>query len=495
MIARSRAETGAILEDLDARVSEERRRAREESEAAPRAERPAPSVPEVLTLEDALRLAHDYNRELIRDREGLIRSALALVGARNDVGPRMSGSLTSVLRGTEDAADVRADDLTLGLTDLLPTGATVGVSGTAGRAWDNGDDRDTAADGLWTASLRQPLLRGLGYESSHESLTDAERQALYDMRLHELSRQDLALRVQSEFYGLVAQKQVVENRRQSYDRFKFLKERSERLFQVDRVSEVDKFRATREFLTADNALVDAEQDYEARLDRFKVLLGIDTAVIFDVAADIPAAEPLAIELQDALEIAVHNRLDLMTARDQVDDAERRVRIRRQDLLPQVDLVANHTRNSDTERHAGSLGFDRDSFTVGVEVDLPLDRVRERGALRSAMLDLQQSRRDLAATEDRVMLDVRDSVRNYRSAVSSLAIQEQIVVSEEKNTRVAYMRFENGEISNRDVTDAQNSLTDAQDRLVNEKVNVETARVQLLRNLGVLVIDENGRWKE
>jgi outer membrane protein TolC len=58
-----------------------------------------------------------------------------------------------------------------------------------------------------------------------------------------------------------------------------------------------------------------------------------------------------------------------------------------------------------------------------------------------------------------------------------------------------MRFENGEISNRDLTDALTNLVDARDRLVREQANVETARTQLLRDLGVLSLDEEGIWRE
>ena len=91
--------------------------------------------------------------------------------------------------------------------------------------------------------------------------------------------------------------------------------------------------------------------------------------------------------------------------------------------------------------------------------------------------------------------MRESLRTLRSSESSLKIQEQIAASEEKNVRVARMRFESGEISNRDLTDALTALADARDRLIREKANVETARTRLLRDLGVLVLDEEGTWRE
>ena len=300
--------------------------------------------------------------------------------------------------------------------------------------------------------------------------------------------------MQREFYGIVAQKRVVRNREATLEQFEFLKRRSETLFAVDRVSEVDKFRAAREFLTAQNSLVDARQELAARLDRFKVLLGIESDITLDVADEIPDVVVEDVDLGEALATALRNRIELMTARDAVDDSERRLRIRTQELLPQLRLVAERTRAARAgDRHLDTLAYRDDDYSVGLELELPLDRVRERSSLRAARVELSRSRRALSELEDDVILTVRQSLRDYRSSANSLVIQRQIVASEEKNTKVARMRFENGEIGNRDLTDAQNSLVDAQDRLVREQVNVELARVQLLRDLGVLVLEEDGTW--
>lgn len=497
----SEEETGAVLDDLQRRVDAERAAARERAEPPPSPDRETPEVPAVVGIEDALRIAHRYNRGLRTDREGLVFSALTLLNARRDVGPRVAGSVASVVRGTERGEDVRSHEAALSLLGLLPTGADVEVTGRAGRDWGRGDgrdglDRDTSVDGSLTARVSQPLLAGRGAESAYESLTDAERQALYDVRDFELARQDLSLRVQREYYGIVAQKRVVRNREAILEQFEFLKRRSETLFSVDRVSEVDKFRAAREYLTAQNSLVDAKQELAARLDRFKVLLGIETATTVEVAEEIPEVKDEDYDLKWAIDVALANRLELRTARDQVDDAERRVRIRTQELQPDLRLVAERSRSARPgERHTDDLDLRDDGYSVSLELELPLDRVRERASLRRARIELVRGRRALAQLEDDVILSVRESLRELRSAANSLAIQREIAASEEKNSKVARMRFENGEIGNRDLTDAQNSLVDAQDRLVREQVNVELARVQLLRDLGVLRLAEDGTWIE
>jgi len=46
-----------------------------------------------------------------------------------------------------------------------------------------------------------------------------------------------------------------------------------------------------------------------------------------------------------------------------------------------------------------------------------------------------------------------------------------------------------------VVEANQSLLDAQNSLINEQVNYEIERLQLLRDLGILFIDETGMGKQ
>jgi outer membrane protein TolC len=242
--------------------------------------------------------------------------------------------------------------------------------------------------------------------------------------------------------------------------------------------------------------VDARQELEARLDLMKVLLGLDTSARLDVVESIPAPRKVEVDFRKSVDVALSNRLDLMTARDQVDDSERRERIRERDVLPDLRVELTGRRASD-----GADGFsevtplERDSWGAGVVLELPLDRVRERSALRAARIEVDRSRRDLTLLEDSVILDVRSAIRSFRAAESSLKIQEQITASEEKNARIAKLRFEEGTIGNRDLTDAYSNLADAQDRLVREQSNLEIARVRFHRAIGTLTMNEDGTWRE
>ncbi|MCE9634522.1 MAG: TolC family protein [Planctomycetes bacterium] len=497
-------ETGEIVDGLQAKVRADRDAAKvasaaaaERAASAPRAPRGSDEpVPETVNLAVALRVAAKRNRNILSDREGLVLAAISLRNAQNAIGPRLTGTIRHALADTDTTEGTVRDSVALGATMTLPTGAEASVTADASKFRGLGTGADSAGAASLTAKLSQPLLRGAGYDATHEQLTDAERQALYDVRQFDLTRQELARSVQAAYYDIVSQKQVVRNRGAKLESLEFLRRRSERLFELDRVSEVDKFRAAREYLSAENDLVDARQELDARLDRLKILLGLEMSAKLDVEETIPEPRKVEMQLGPAVEIALLNRLDLMTARDQVEDAERRESIRERDVLPDLRLDLTGTRASDDAHGVRDLTpLARDSYGAGLSLEIPFDRVRERGALRAARIEVSRARRDLSLTEDRVILDVREALRNLRSADSSLKIQEQITASEEKNVKIARLRFEEGTIGNRDLTDALSNLADAQDRLVREKAKTEVARLGLMKAVGTLTIDEDGTWRD
>lgn len=128
----SERETAAILSGIDAQVEAERAEARkivDEPWSPDRVDKDIP-VPDVVGLDDALELAAYYNRGLATRAESLILSAVVLRNAQNDVGLRMSGSMSYLLRGGDDRDRTRDDAATLSMTELLPTGAEVTVSST-----------------------------------------------------------------------------------------------------------------------------------------------------------------------------------------------------------------------------------------------------------------------------------------------------------------------------------------------------------------------------
>lgn len=461
--------------------------------APPEAPPPADLPRTVLDLRAALGTAFDSNRDMQAQRESLESDALALASVRHDFSPQLALSLGYALADLPGGPDGNRGTASFGASQILPTGARLSVSAESSSAALEGNS--PVHGSLLSASLAQPLLRGGGNAVTHEPLIQAERSLVYSLREFELFREDFSIDVARRYYDLVNRKQAIENQRRNLESNEFARRQAEALFAVGRANELDVLRARRSELQARNGLLEAEEGLELALDGFRIFLGLPPEQPIDVEPAAPPFTPVRYELESALEVARANRLDLLNRREQLEDVERGVRLAADSLRPDLDLVLSTSYA--TEDPADLVGSDlgRADTSLALTLGIPLDRVRERNAYRTAKLGLARARRDLAEFEDQLRVSIQSSFRELERRVQSLEIQRQLIEDQTKNLRIAELRFERGEIPNRDVVEASQSLLDAENARIDEQVAYEIARLQLLRDLGILFIDETGMWKE
>jgi len=447
-----------------------------------------------LDLREAIRLAVRQSRDYQTQVESLYLQALALSGTRRDFSPQLSGILSYVFADADRILPSYTGSAGVSASQILPLGGTVTLSGdqNVAGAFDSGDDLYDAALSL---SYQQNLLRGVGYEASHDALIQAERSIVYAARDFELFRQDFSVDVARRFYDLVAQQRVVENTRTRTESARHTLAQSEALHRVGQLNRVELYRAQEEALSSENSLLTAEQSFEDALDAFKILLALPTEAHLEIEPDEPEFVPVDMTLASAIGAAEANRLDFKTTGDQREDALRSVRIASQGLRADLDLNVAAVLSSPPEPHLRDQQLSNTSFTAGVTLGLPLDRKDERNAYRSALIGLDRARRSYELARDNLALEVRSSLRELRRSATSLDIQRRTIESEDRRLRIATIQFRAGNVSNRDVVEAEQGLLDARNSEIGERVDYEIARLRLLRTLGTLVLDDEGLWIE
>jgi outer membrane protein TolC len=462
-------------------------------EALPDGLAAAPDAPPlVLDLQRALALAYATNRDMLARREGLELQALSLSNSRHTFAPQLALALSYLLDENPRTDDLESAAARFSATQILATGAILRLdAASAGAEVGNGDP---LYDSLIAVSLAQPLLRGGGYEVSHEPLIQAERNLVYALREFELFREDFSIDVARRYYDLVNRKQSIENQLRNLENNTFGRNQAEALFAVGRANELDVLRARRSELTARNGLLEAEEGLQLALDTFRIFLGLPEDQPIDVLPAPPDFTVIAFDLRSALEVARENRLDLRNREEQVEDVERGLRVARNALLPDLNLVLGAAYGTETTDSLGGGELDRTDATLALTFGVPLDRVRERNAYRANELLLARARRELDEFEDRLAVSIKSSFRELARRLESLEIQRQLIQDQTKNLRIAELRFEQGDLPNRDVVEANQSLLDAQNALIDEQVGYEIARLQLLRELGILFVGEDGMWK-
>jgi outer membrane protein TolC len=344
-------------------------------------------------------------------------------------------------------------------------------------------------------------LQGAGRDVVLENLTQAERNVLYEVRSFTRFRKTFAINIASSYYRVLQNRDAVRNNWRGYLAFRENARRQRALAQAGRIKVAELGRNEQAELQSRNSYITSVQSYKDSLDEFKILLGLSTdapVVLDENELDRLREEGLEhpeIKPEDAVDIALVSRLDLLTARDRVDDAERKVVVAADALKPQVDLVAQGNAASYGQDRFQSIDFERTRASVGFDVNPLFDRKSERNAYRSALISLNRTARGREEAEDQVKLDVRQAWRNLEQARINYEIQKIGVDLNERRVREQELLFEAGRGSAIDQVDAQNALIAARNELTAAIVQHTIARLTFWRDMGILFIKEDGQWED
>ena len=178
----------------------------------------------------------------------------------------------------------------------------------------------------------------------------------------------------------------------------------------------------------------------------------------------------------------------------MDDAERDLRVARNGLLPELNVFGRMRYVSDPEEDFPGGDF-QDELTAGVSLEIPFDKRRQRDGVRRAEIQLAAAERAFDGQVANVHIGIIDNINSLHNFKRSVAIEQTNNEIAEKRVRNAVLRFQSGELSNRDVVEAENELLDTRNRLVEALLDHEIERLRLLRNMGLLEIDETGAMRE
>ena len=464
------------------------------AECRGRAARAAPARVE-LDFEGALRLSAEASREYRAAREDVYLSALSFTAARHSFRNQYALGGTGSLTRDEDGG-----------------GATGSPTGSVSRNLESGGSfvlklatdflktlaGNPAAPGvtILSSSLVLPLLRGSGREVARESLTQAERDMLYELRSFARFQQEFTVEVATSFYRVLQQRDTVTNEELTAKSLERVLERTKE-FGPDGVGRVPDFevdQARQDVLKARQRVILAQQSYEESLDRFKLTLGLPAATTLvpkDDALDVlrrRGLEPVAFDLERSLATARAQRLDLENARDQGEDATRKVAVAANGLGAQVDLTLGAALTGPGGQPYNVKGM-KGLGTAGLDVSLPVERLAERNAYRAALVQEDRARRAVEALDDQIVVSVRSAWRTLEQAKASYAIQLEGVRLATRRVESADLQLQTRRATTRDVLEAEDALIEARNALTAALIDHAVARLDLERDTGVLRPDE------
>ena len=144
-------------------------------------------------------------------------------------------------------------------------------------------------------------------------------------------------------------------------------------------------------------------------------------------------------LQSAVRIALEYRMDLMNNRAQLYDKWRQIRFTANALKGVLNLtLSNNIYTPVTSSNPFAFLSQAKQFSLALNAELPLVRVAERNAFRTALITYQQTRRNLQTAEDNLKIQLRNDLRNVHLQYINYEIAKR---NYELNVRLKDQSFE------------------------------------------------------
>ena len=490
--------------------------------------------PVKLTLVQALQVGAHNSLEYQSRKEDVFRVALSLDLTRNNFRNIFNSRADSEL-STDTTATELATGATAGVSRTLKNGTDLSAAMaidlvnllTQGGASSMGLSADT--------SVSIPLMRGSGEYIAAEPLTQAERNVIYELWDFDRYKRTFAVSIARGYFNVLRQMDVVSNARDNYASAATSSRWSRRRADAGRIREIEVDQAIQRELSARNSWISAQEQLKSTLDSFKSTLGLPVDALIELdpndliqlrglaektlegikatsereisqtapPADAPVelvpasredAGPLEIDEDVAIKLALENRLDLQVAVGGVYDAQRQVVVRADALRAGLTLGGT-ARFADNDNDGALQPFNRGNYAALLTLDFPIERTRERNEYRNSLIDLERATRSVQSLEDQIKLSIRSELRTLLESRESLKIQAQSVFVAEKRVRSTRLFLEAGRIEIRDLLDAQDALLSAQNSLTRAVVDYRIGELELQRDLDLLVVNEQGLWRE
>lgn len=450
-----------------------------------------------VTLERALEVAAENSRDFQNQKERLYLAALSLTGQRNRYDVIFSGGSGASLDGTATTRDQARLDSDVSASRILATGANVFGSfvNSFFKTFVSSGGWDTSS--LLSLSITQPLLRGLGSEVTLEPLTQAERSTVYAIRTYERFRRTFCVSVISEYLGVLQQQNNLSNQNASYDSLQRSTQRSLWLAMAGRTPKFEVDQAEQREFSAEDRRIAADASVRRLLDRFKVTLGLPLEIDLILDSGVLAALEglgvghLSLSEAEATTLAFARRLDWQNAVDQVVDAARKTRVAADALRLGLDLSGGISASPSDEKKPWTLDFSKMDWDIGLELDLPLNRVPERNTYRQSLISLDAERRDYSFLEDSIKQAVRNALRDVDAAHRSYEIQQKSVALAKDRVNSTKALVEAARAITRDYLESEDDLLASQNALTGSLVNYVVSKLSLLRDLELLDVGSKG----
>jgi outer membrane protein TolC len=448
-----------------------------------------------LGIEDALRQAQRTSTEFLRAQEDYILAAISLLQERHLWGPRLFNDTSLALAGEGDNGDFsHALDVinTLRVNQRLPSGGSV----EARWIWNATEQLRQTAGGRYRQSSELvlsgevPLLRGAG-DIAQESRIQAERDLVYAAREFERTRREFLVAIATDYFDLLEARARIANQIRQIESLRRFELATAARVRAGTLQPFETAIASSRLLAGEANLESLRESYTLALERFRIRLGLRPDARVVIREDIPIIPEPAIDPDEAALRALELRLDLQNQRDRVDDARRAVANARNGILPDLDITGQVGIPTDPDEREGGVNFSGDdlNYRGAFTLSLPLDRERERLAIRQSVIRAERAEREYGRARDEVIVESRSAVRAVELARFRLTLAERQVEINKRRLESQILRA--AEVDAQTIIDTENALLESENDRDSSITALRTAVLNYLLTSDQLRVARDG----
>ncbi|HXG59464.1 MAG TPA: TolC family protein [Thermoanaerobaculia bacterium] len=470
-----------------------------------------------LTLDEAIKAAVRQNLGVQLERFDYTMSSESLRGSYGVFDWFTSGTIAhndteNPVISSFQSSGSRSAVANFGVQQTIPTGGTYRVD------WSN--SRVTTVGGFTLVSpayrsglgvnFTQPLMRNFGVDITRRGITIARNNLGISREQFRSVLLDSVHRVEQAYLDLVYARQYVDVVKEAL----FLARDQARITQiridVGASAPLDILQPRVQIATTEEQLIRAVANVRDAEDRLRALMNLppsewnrpiipnERVVYTPFEVDAEQAVARAFELRPEIKQLEHSidirRVEHLYARNQV--------------LPRVDLALDYSaaglagRTSPVDpitgrptglrstgyTHAVRQVFENEfpSWSVGVNLGIPVLNIGARAEARRAELDLTRARTEEEQMRQSIAVEVRNFARAIDTASKEIAASRTAREAAEQNLEAERKRYENGLTTNFQVLQVQQQLSDARAREIAALVGYNKALAAYHRAVGDLL---------
>jgi len=421
-------------------------------------------------------------------------------------------SSTSASASRFNTGSTRSLVANVGIEQTVPTGGTYSFN------FNNKKDNkagfgtliNPTYDSSFGLTLNQPLLRDFGIDVTNRFINIAHNTLGINKELFRSVLMNTAVSVEQAYLDLVYARRNVDVVKDSLFLARDLSRITQIRIDVGASAPLDILQPRVQIATTEEQLIAAIASVRDAEDRLRALMNLpagdwDRPII---PTDNVGYTPMTITTDAAVAQALSLRPEVRE--NQLNTATRRIQYlyARNQVRPRVDasaslgasglagnaLATNPITGQPTGLRSTAyphalqqiVGGDFPSWTVGVNLAMPILNIGARAEAKRAQLDYEQSKATEDQTRQNIQVDVRKAVRDIDTAAKEIGASRTAREAAEQNLDAERKRYENGMTTNFNVLQIQQQLSDARVRELQALVGYNKAVANYHRAVGDLL---------